>query len=97
MNLLWGREQLSVPLDQIVTLQEIPIGLQELILILPKIPNLFPWPRDSILPSLPKVIPQDDPKNSLPKSLGSSDPSLVWWQTLIPYILSLFVALPIFL
>ena len=31
------------------------IGLQELILILPKILNLFPWPRDSIWPSLHKV------------------------------------------
>ena len=28
--------------------KKFPIGLQELILILPKIPNLFPWPRDSI-------------------------------------------------
>jgi hypothetical protein len=37
MNLIWGREQLSVPLWSNKNLyKEFPIGLQELILILPK-------------------------------------------------------------
>jgi hypothetical protein len=44
------REQLSVPLYQRVRLQRVQIELQELANYpnYTQVPNLFPWPRDSI-------------------------------------------------